>query len=99
MPKPNRFRLWRDITWLTQLGISMVAPLFLCIWGAWQLQTRLGLGPWVMLAGILLGMGGAAGSGSYIFEPLPLGVHRVTNNSTGVARARAYKRLAAPRWS
>lgn len=44
-------------------------------------------------------MGGAMGSGSYIFEPLPLGVHRVTNNSTGVARARAYKRLAAPRWS
>ena len=62
MPRPNRFRLWRDITWLTQLGVSMVAPLFLCIWAAWQLQVRLSFGPWVMVAGILLGLGGAAGS-------------------------------------
>lgn len=44
-------------------------------------------------------MGGAMGGGSYIFEPLPLGVHRVTNNSSGVVNVTAYKRLAAPIWN
>lgn len=43
-------------------------------------------------------MGGAAGSGSYIFEVLPSGVHRLTNNSTGVVNVTTYQRLAAPRW-
>ena len=50
MKQNERFRLWRDIVWLTQLGFSMVSPLLLCIWGGWQLQHRFGFGPWVMAA-------------------------------------------------
>lgn len=60
MKQNERFRLWRDIVWLTQLGFSMVSPLLLCIWGGWQLQHRFGFGPWVMVAAIVLGLGGAA---------------------------------------
>ena len=60
MKQNERFRLWRDIVWLTQLGFSMVSPLLLCIWGGWQLQHRFGFGPWVMAAAIVLGLGGAA---------------------------------------
>ena len=57
MKQNERFRLWRDIVWLTQLGFSMVSPLLLCIWGGWQLQHRFGFGPWVMAAAIVLGLG------------------------------------------
>ena len=60
MKQNERFRLWRDIVWLTQLGFSMVSPLLLCIWGGWQLQHRFGFGPWVMAAATVLGLGGAA---------------------------------------
>ena len=72
MKQNERFRLWRDIVWLTQLGFSMVSPLLLCIWGGWQLQHRFGFGPWVMAAAIVLGLGGAASGKSEYAESLVL---------------------------
>ena len=49
----------RNIVWLTQLGLSVASPLVLGILGALWLRDRFALGGWVMLAGILLGVGGA----------------------------------------
>lgn len=47
------------LIWLTQLGISIAAPLagflLLAIW----LYNRFQLGPWVILVGLLLGISGA----------------------------------------
>ena len=44
------------LIWLTQLGISVCAPLGGFIWlGIW-LRHRFGLGIWVVLAGIFLGI-------------------------------------------
>ena len=44
------------LVWLTQLGISVAAPLGGFIWlGIW-LHQRFGLGIWVVLAGIFLGI-------------------------------------------
>ena len=44
------------LIWLTQLGISVAAPLGGCIWlGIW-LRQRFQLGIWVVLAGILVGV-------------------------------------------
>ena len=44
------------LIWMTQLGISIVAPLGGFIWlGIW-LYKRFDLGIWVVLTGILLGM-------------------------------------------
>ena len=44
------------LVWLTQLGISVAAPLGGFIWlGVW-LRQRFDLGIWVVLAGIFLGI-------------------------------------------
>ena len=44
------------LIWLTQLGISVAAPLGGFIWlGIW-LRQRFDLGVWVVLAGIFLGL-------------------------------------------
>ena len=44
------------LIWVTQLGISVAAPLGGFIWlGVW-LRQRLELGVWVVLAGIFLGL-------------------------------------------
>lgn len=47
------------IVWLTQLGLSIAAPLagftLVAIW----LRQRFGLGVWVLILGILLGLAGA----------------------------------------
>ena len=44
------------LIWLTQLGISVAVPLGGFIWlGIW-LRQRFGLGVWVVLAGIFVGI-------------------------------------------
>lgn len=47
------------IVWLTQLGISVAAPLAGFVWLAVWLQDRYDLGVWVILAGVVLGIAGA----------------------------------------
>lgn len=47
------------IVWLTQLGISVAAPLAGFIWLAVWLRDRYDLGVWVILAGVVLGIAGA----------------------------------------
>lgn len=56
------FQILKNITFLTQVGLSLAAPLVLCIWGTVWLRDRFSLGDWVVLAGIVLGLGGAASS-------------------------------------
>ena len=47
------------LVWLTQLGISIAAPLAGCVLLAVWLQERFGLGKWVIIAGLILGITGA----------------------------------------
>lgn len=47
------------IVWLTQLGISVAAPLAGFVWLAVWLRDRYDLGVWVILAGVVLGIAGA----------------------------------------
>ncbi|MCH5188495.1 MAG: AtpZ/AtpI family protein [Oscillospiraceae bacterium] len=42
---------------VTQFGISTITPMLLCIFAALWLQSRFGLGDWVMLVGVLMGVG------------------------------------------
>ncbi len=44
------------LIWLTQLGLSVAAPLTVCILGALWLRNRFELGPWVILVGIGLAL-------------------------------------------
>ena len=49
-------RLLARITLLTQLGLSVVTPPILAVLLALWLQARFGLGDWVLLTAILLGI-------------------------------------------
>lgn len=42
---------------VTQFGISTITPMLLCIFVALWLQNRFGLGDWVVLVGVLMGVG------------------------------------------
>lgn len=44
------------LIWLTQLGISVAAPLALCTLAAVWLRNRFNLGSWVLFIGIGLGI-------------------------------------------
>ena len=44
------------LIWLTQLGVCVAAPLTLCIMGAFWLRNRFGLGSWIVIVGIILGL-------------------------------------------
>ena len=45
---------------LTQLGLSVAVPPVFCLYAAGWLRNRLDLGLWIMVIGLLLGLGGAA---------------------------------------
>lgn len=45
-----------SLVWLTRLGISVAAPLALCVWGAVWLRGYFRLGVWVILVGTVLGL-------------------------------------------
>lgn len=53
------WKVFRNLAWLTQLGISIVVPLVLCIVGSCWLRNRFSLGGWVVALGVFLGIGGA----------------------------------------
>ena len=55
---------WTDIieklTMLTQFGLSLVTPLFLCLALCWWLCDRFSVGTWIYLIGFFFGLGGSA---------------------------------------
>ncbi|MBQ1234123.1 MAG: AtpZ/AtpI family protein [Oscillospiraceae bacterium] len=52
----NSYNLAKGLTAFTQIGISTVVPIVFFIWGASWLQNKFGLGNWILLFGILLGV-------------------------------------------
>lgn len=51
--------LARALMWLTELALSVAAPLMLFVYGAVWLRNRFGLGVWVIILGAALGLYGA----------------------------------------
>ncbi len=49
----------KNISLLTQLGLSLVTPLLLCIAACYALTTYVHIGSWVYLPGIFFGLGGS----------------------------------------
>lgn len=52
----------KDLTlliWLTQLGLSVAAPLAVFVLGAVWLRSSFGWGNWIIWIGLLLGLSGA----------------------------------------
>ena len=42
---------------VTQFGITTITPMLLCIFAAMWLKNRFALGDWVVLIGVLMGVG------------------------------------------
>ena len=53
---------WRYLTLVSQLAISMVTPVLLMIFVCTWLKNKYSLGNWVVMAGMLLGIGSGLSS-------------------------------------
>ena len=51
--------IFKNITMLTQFGLSFITPLLLCLALCWWLTSRFGLGGWIYIPGFFLGLGGS----------------------------------------
>ena len=50
-------QIFAQLTLLAQLGLSLAMPLLMCLAGCYLLCTRLGIGLWIYLPGMILGLG------------------------------------------
>jgi len=55
------YKALENLVWVTQLGFSLLFPLVCFLAGCWWLNTRAGVGGWIYIPGLLLGLavGGA----------------------------------------
>lgn len=52
-------QILKQLTWLSQMGLSLAAPLLLClIFSSW-LSSRFGIGGWIYIPGFFFGLGGS----------------------------------------
>ena len=51
------YKALKNLTMLTQLALSLLTPTLLCIFGAIWLKNKFGLGQWIVMLGIFLGLG------------------------------------------
>lgn len=49
----------KNITMLTQFGLSFITPLLLCLGGCWWITSHTGIGGWIYILGFFFGMGGS----------------------------------------
>lgn len=52
----SMYKLVQGITFVGQLGFMIVTPPLVLVYLAYQLQLRFGLGPWIMVLAILVGI-------------------------------------------
>lgn len=52
--------LVKNLTMLTQFGLSLITPTLLCLALSWLLYAKAGCGGWVFLPGFFFGLGGSA---------------------------------------
>lgn len=49
----------KNLSILTQFGLSLITPLLLCLAGCWWLNSRFQFGIWIYAVGFFLGLGGS----------------------------------------
>ncbi|MBR2188946.1 MAG: AtpZ/AtpI family protein [Eubacterium sp.] len=55
----RRREILKNLSILTQLGLSLIMPVLLCLFLCWFLVSRAGLPVWIYVPGILFGLGGS----------------------------------------
>ena len=63
----------KNVSMLTQFGLSLLTPLLLCLGICWWLSNRFDLGGWIYLLGFFFGLGG---SGSVAWKMYCSVLHR-----------------------
>ena len=58
----GRSNMWYNFSLISQLAISFLTPIFLMIFVCIQLKNRFGFGDWVIISGMLLGIGSGLSS-------------------------------------
>lgn len=49
----------KNLSMLSQLGLSFITPLLLCLGGSWWLTEHMGVGQWIYFCGFFFGLGGS----------------------------------------
>ncbi len=52
----ENFSVMQNFAMIAQLGLNMTVPLVLCIFGASFLHRKFGVGNWIIIVGIILGI-------------------------------------------
>lgn len=47
----------KQITLLTQFGLSLITPLLVCLALSWWLTSKTGIGEWIFIPGFFFGLG------------------------------------------
>lgn len=50
------YKALENLVWVTQLGFSLLFPLVCILGGCWWLNTQRGVGGWIYLPGLFLGL-------------------------------------------
>jgi hypothetical protein len=53
-------QICKQLTLLSQMGLSLAAPLLICIFVCSWLTVKLGVGGWIYIPGFFFGLGGSA---------------------------------------
>lgn len=68
--KEKRMKQWseiiRNVTMLSQLGLSLITPVLICLAVCWLIVSKTGAGGWVYIPGFFFGLGGS-GTVAYKF--------------------------------
>ena len=56
----NWSEMFKSLTMLSQLGLSLIMPLILCLGASWLIIRYTGAGNWVYIPGFILGLGSSA---------------------------------------
>lgn len=59
--------VFKNLALLAQLGLSLVMPILICCFICWLLTTKLNVGGWVYIVGILFGLGGSFMTGYKLY--------------------------------
>lgn len=57
MKKPMLYRAMKAFSYITQLGLSVIAPIIICTVVSVWIKNRFDLGNFVVIAGIIIGIG------------------------------------------
>lgn len=58
----GRNNIWYNFSLISQLAISFLTPIFLMIFVCTWLKNNFGIGDWLIIAGILIGLGSGLSS-------------------------------------